>query len=122
MKKSIVFSLVFVCIAVILTAGCTSAGIQVAPDPIVGHWGGMADINYMSFDAYSNGTGTLLISNLMVGSMSTPVKWGKNPNGTYTMFTETPAILTISDDKLIIGDGEKNPPLLRGFTYTPPGK
>ena len=101
-------------VAIMIAAGCTNIA---TPDPIVGHWGDMATVGYVSLDAYSNGTALWSIDSLLFGSMATPVKWEKNQNGTYTIFTEYPFVVTISGDKMIAGG---NSTLTRGFVYTRP--
>jgi len=103
-------------VAVVITAGCTNTPIR-APDPIVGHWGGEMVGIYVSLDAFSNGSALWTVENPLIGSMAYPVKWEKNPNGTYTIFTEYPFVVTISDDKMYRGG---NITLTRGFVYTRP--
>ncbi|MDD1699742.1 MAG: hypothetical protein LUQ04_02995 [Methanoregula sp.] len=105
---------------VLITPGCTNAPIG-ASDPIVGYWGGMIEydmgITIATLDAYSNGTALWSLENPLIGSFAIPVKWEKNPNGTYTIFTENPFIVTISGEKMDIGS---NNTLNRGFVYTRP--
>jgi len=108
-------------VAVVMIAGCTNTSLGV-PDPIVGHWGQIFGYEvggiYVSLDAYSNGTAVWSRENPQFGSIVTPIKWEKNPNGTYTIFTEYPELVTISGDKMDIGGG--NYTLIRGFVYTHP--
>jgi hypothetical protein len=112
--------LVIICIALIIVSGCMGSSIGTAPDPIVGHWGGLMGTMYISLDAYPNGTADWSATGIMIGTMSVPGKWVKNPNGTYTLFTQNPALITISDDQIVMGDPTANFTLLRGLTYKKP--
>ena len=106
-------------IVLVLMSGCTSTEIGASQDPIVGHWGGNVEIGNMSLDAYPNSTAIWTIESSL-GSMVAPVKWEKNPNGTYTLFTKTPYILTISGDKMTVGDPMFDITIRRDFVYTLP--
>lgn len=101
----------------VLMCGCTSTGIGASEDPIVGHWGGIVEIGYMSLDAYPNSTAIWTIESSL-GSIVASAKWEKNTNGTYTLFTETPYILTISGDKITVGDPIFDLTMRRDFVYT----
>lgn len=105
-------------VGTVMMCGCMSMG----PDPIVGHWGAVPGNMgiYLSLDAYSNGTATWTASSMLVGSMSVLAKWEKNPNGTYTLFTEEPSLITISGNNLIMGNTTDNLTLMRDFTYSSP--
>ena len=103
----------------VLMSGCTNTEIGASQDPIVGHWGGIVEIGYMSLDAYPNSSAIWTIESSL-GSMVAPVKWEKNPNGTYTLFTKTPYILTISGDKMTVGDPIFDLTMRRDFVYTLP--
>lgn len=116
MKKINTIGLVIV---FILLSGCTSTGIGVSQDPIVGHWGGIVEIGNMSLDAYPNNTAIWTIESSL-GSMVAPVRWEKNPNGTYTLFTKTPYILTISGDKITVGEPMFDLTMRRDFVYILP--
>jgi hypothetical protein len=116
MERPLRIILLFLCILGILAAGCTGP----TPDPLVGHWGGMIGMIYTSLDANQNGTAIWSAQSPLVGKIETPVKWQKNENGTYTLFTETPGILIISGDTMIFGNSKDNITLTRGLTYTPP--
>jgi hypothetical protein len=71
----------------------------------------------MCLDANSNGTAIWTVEKPLSGSMAIPIKWEKNPDGTYTLFTEYPNIVTISGNKMNMPG---NVILNRGFVYTPP--
>ena len=124
MKRGYHFIVVPV-VLLILVAGCASVGgpslslpATPPPDPLIGHWGGPMGAMFLSVDAYSNGTAIWAVTeSKMIGTMSIPATWEKNPNGSYTLTTYTPILITVAGDSMIIGGDEGNVSLARNFQF-----
>ena len=125
MKRGYPFLVVPV-VLLILVAGCASVGSSsitfptpLPQDPIIGHWGGSTGAMFLSVDAYSNGTASWAVTeSTMIGTMSIPATWEKNPNGSYTLTTYTPVLITVAGDSMIIGGDEGNVSITRNFRFT----
>nr|WP_321349817.1 hypothetical protein [uncultured Methanoregula sp.] len=114
---------IFIALILIITAlvaGCsTPSGLSTPSDPAIGHWGTMKDAIYTSLDIYQNGTADLAVTGSMSGTLSLTSSWVKNQNETYTILSPNPHVFTVIGDTLIIGGGNNNITLFRGFRYTP---